>query len=355
MDKTFLKNYLNGTSPSGYEMILGGQKIWIDYVKQFARVETDAYGNAYAYYENTTAFKGSEHTYKVLIDAHADEIGFAVKDITKEGFIKVVRLGGSDITITPSTRVNIWGDKKVVKGVFGHPAIHIQEKQFVADKNKIFVDIGVDSKDKVIKKGINIGTPITLEGDFMTLGDFYCGKSLDDKIGGFINAMLLRHLFANDIKLPYQLVVVNAVQEEVGLFGAQMAVNHVRPNVAIAIDVTHDTGNPADTGNNGTIKAGAGISICDAPSIQKNLFKLLKDTAIKEKIDYQLEVSGRGSGTNTDSYAYPYGIPSALFSIPMRYMHTTVESVHKKDVEGAIKFLVALLQREEIYKSFKYE
>lgn len=350
MDKTFLKNYLNGVSPSGYEMILGGQKIWVDYVKQYAtKVETDDYGNAYAYFGNMN----SDIT--ILLDAHADEIGFVVKDITKEGFIKVVRLGGSDITITPSTRVNIWGDKKVVKGVFGHPAIHIQEVQFVVDKNKIFVDIGVDSKEKVIKKGINIGTPITLEGDFITLGDFYCGKSLDDKIGGFVNSMVLRHLYTNNIQLPYQLVVVNAVQEEVGLFGAQMVVNHIKPNVAIAIDVTHDTKNPADTGKNGSTHAGLGVSICDAPSIQKNLFKLLKDTANIEKIDYQLEVSGGGSGTNADSYAYPYGIPTALLSIPMRYMHTTVESVHKKDVEGAIKLLVALLQREEIYKSFKYE
>ena len=120
----FLKEYLNAASPSGYEVILGGQKVWVDYVKQYAKkVEIDDYGNAYAYYNPSNGEKK-----KVLIDAHADEIGYFVFDITPKGFIKVGRLGGSDILITPSSRVDIWGENGVVKGVFGHPAIHVQDE-----------------------------------------------------------------------------------------------------------------------------------------------------------------------------------------------------------------------------------
>jgi putative aminopeptidase FrvX len=118
LDLEFLKKYINTPSPSGYEMQLGGQKVWIEYVKQFAdRVETDSYGNAYAYYgsdekipmgNNNLVVLGGRKAKTVLIDAHADEIGFFVSDVTKEGFIKIGTLGGSDITIAPSSRVDIW-------------------------------------------------------------------------------------------------------------------------------------------------------------------------------------------------------------------------------------------------------
>jgi len=355
----FLEEYVNTPSPSGYEMLLGGQKVWINYVKQFCeKVEIDNYGNAYAYYNSIQYSQESQRkpAKKVLLDAHGDEIGFFVFDITKEGFIKIGCLGGSDITIAPSSRVNIWGDKGAVKGVFGHPAIHIQKGKFEAKIEKLFIDIGVSSKKEVEKKGITVGAPITMISGYMDLGNYYCGRSLDDKIGGFINAQILKKLHDNKVILPFELIVVNVVQEEVGLFGAQMARERIRPDVAIAIDATHDTDSPAyDKSKQGSISSGKGIAIANAPSLQKNLVKLIIDTAKLEKLPYQLEARGRGSGTNADSYAYPYGIPTALISVGVRYMHTTVETVHKKDVKTAIKLLYAVLNRPEIIKSFKYD
>ncbi len=358
--KEFLKKYINTPSPSGYELLLGGQKVWIDYVKKYAdKVEIDNYGNAYAYYISNLALKTLKETSEiktVLLDAHCDEIGFFVFDITNEGFIKVGRLGGSDITITPSARVDIWGDNGKVKGVFGHPAIHVQEDKFELKIENIFIDIGVSKKEDVEKLGITIGTPITMSDGYMDLGDYYCGRSLDDKIGGFVNSQLIKKLYENKIQLPFELIIVNAVQEEVGLHGAQMVVEKIKPDIAIVIDVTHDTESPAyNKSKQGTVSAGKGLVIMNAPSIQKNLLKLIIDTAKENKIPYQLTASGRGSGTNADSYAYPHGIPTALLKLAMRYMHTTVETVHKNDVDDLIKLLQYILLNPKLIKSLKYE
>lgn len=347
--KDFLKEYINTPSPSGYEMLLGGQKVWIEYVKQYCdRVETDDYGNAYAFYG-----KGDK---TILFDAHGDEIGFFVFDITKEGFIKIGRLGGSDITIAPSSRVNIWGEKGSIMGIFGHPAIHVQSGDFKAKLEDMFIDVGVSSKEEVEELGITIGTPITMSDGFLDLGKFYCGRSLDDKIGGFITAQVLKRLHDGKVELPFQLVVVNAVQEEVGLHGAELAACKINPDVAIVIDVTHDTDSPCySKSKNGSISAGKGIVLGNSPCIQKNLLKLLVNTAKENEISYQLTATGRASGTNADSYAYPHGIPTGLLKLPLRYMHTTVECVHKDDVELTITFLYKILFKDELVKSLKYE
>ena len=347
----FLKEYTNAASPSGYEMILGGQKVWINYVKQFCdRVETDNYGNAYAFYN-----KKKEGYKTILIDAHADEIGFFVFDITKDGFIKIGRLGGSDITIAPSSRVDIWGENGKVNGVFGHPAIHIQTSDLKLKVEEMFIDVGASSMDDVIKLGITIGVPITMSDGYMDLGNFHCGRSLDDKIGGYVNANVLKSLFENKVELPFELVVLNAVQEETGLHGAQIAAGKIKPDVSIVIDVTHDTDSPCyNKSKQGSISCGKGIVFGNAPSIHKNLFNLLVKTAKENEIPYQIQASGRGSGTNADSYAFPSGIPTCLLSLALRYMHTTVECVNKEDVKSLTEFMLKLLDRKELTESFKY-
>jgi putative aminopeptidase FrvX len=361
LDNKFLEQYINTPSPSGYEIQLGGQKLWIDYVSEYAhRIETDEYGNAYAYYGSRVVEDGvvtkKRKKKTVLLDAHADEIGFYVFDITDKGFLKVRCIGGADITIVPSSRVDIWGEKGKVSGVFGHPAIHVHRRDFEQKSENVFVDIGASSIKQVNKLGIVVGTPITMSDGYMDLGKYYCGRSLDDKVGGFITSQLLRKLVTNNIELPFELVIVNAVQEEVGLYGAKMAAQRVKPDVAIAIDVTHDTESPAyDKNKQGSLTAGKGIVIMTAPSLQKNVVKLLVDTAKANDIPYQRIASGGSSGTNADAYAYPLGIPTALLKMAMRYMHTTVETVHKKDVKSAIKLLYKVLQSPKMVESFKYD
>tara|TARA_R110002050_G_scaffold34397_10_gene86879 strand:+ start:1183 stop:2226 length:1044 start_codon:yes stop_codon:yes gene_type:complete len=337
----FLKEYINTPSPSGYEMKLGGQQVWVDYVSKFAYdVEISTYGNAYAHYQEY-----DEKLPTIVLDAHCDEIGFFVFDITPSGFIKVGTLGGSDITITPSSRVNIWVDKdEPVVGVFGHPAIHVHKRKFESKKEDCFIDVGASTKEEVLAMGITVGKPITMVDGFMKLGPYYCGRALDDKIGGYITSQVLRKLEKNNIKLNVNLIIVNSVQEEVGLHGAQMASSDIKPDIAIAIDVCHDTTSPAYNPNlQGSITAGDGAVIMSAPSIHNDMYELLVETAISNDIKYQLTASGGHSGTNADSYAFPNGAATGLLKLGMRYMHTTVETVHKDDVNACIKLLYNLL------------
>ncbi len=335
-NKQFLVEYLNGTSPSGFEKELGGQKIWKDYVSKFAtKVEQDAYGNVFAFYKSSNASDDI-----VLLDAHADEIAFVVTQITKEGYIKVARLGGSDEFIAAATRVNIHTRKETVKGVFGHPAVHVHKHKHEATIQKLFIDTGFNSKEEVEELGIEIGNPVTMEGEYQKLGHYHCGKSLDDKIGGYINAMVLEELILDQVELPFTLCVVNTVQEEVGLKGAQIAANYLKPKMTIAIDVTHDTESPAyDASELGDYQGGKGPVILTGPSIQKDLFNYITKTAKKNDIDIQIIASGVGSGTNADAYAYPNGTPTALIKMAMKYMHTTVEMVHEDDVDNTIALL----------------
>lgn len=347
----FFKKYINSPSPSGHELRLGGQQVWIDYIKKYSyQVKTDNYGNAYAYYN-----KPKKDYKTILIDAHADEIGYVVFDIDDKGFIKIARLGGSDINITPSARVDIWIDKdKKIQGVFGHPAIHIQ-KDFKVKIENCFIDIGASSRKEVEDKGIEIGTPITMSDGYFEMDNYYCGRSLDDKIGGYITTQLLRKLNKNNAELDFNLVIVNSVQEEVGIYGAKMASNLIKPDVAIAIDVCHDTTSPAyNRSKQGHVVAGEGCVLMNGPSIQKNLLQLLKDTAKENDIKYQMIATGGSSGTNADSYAYPNGIPTALLSLAMRYMHTTVETVHEKDVDSSINLLYSLIIEGKLKNDLKY-
>lgn len=354
-EKKFLMEYINTPSPSGYEIILGGQKVWIEEAKKFAhKVIIDDYGNAYAYLNANPDGICMEELPTILLDAHGDEIGFFVTDITEIGLIKFDCIGGSDITIMPAARVDIWVDSKSIKGVVGHPAIHVHKRKFEAKQEEMFIDIGISSKKEVEKLGIRVGTPITMADGYMDLNDYICGRSLDDKIGGFINLKVLEELS----KYPdrkFNLVVVNAVQEEVGLFGAKMAVEKIKPTVAIAIDVTHDVSTPAYAKEQIKTYSGKGVVIMDAPSIQKNVFKILVETAKHNNIPYQITASGRGSGTNADSYAYPHGIPTGLVKLALKYMHTTVEMVHKQDVKSVIELLVKVLESNELIKDLKYK
>lgn len=362
-DKNFLAEYLNTASPSGYEEV--AQKVWLDKIKSECgdKVETiiDDYGNAYATYRPSTSSEGKRH---LIIDAHADEIGFFVFDITPEGYIKVGRLGGSDVTITGSTKVDIWPLKGTgmtgdpIKGVFGHPAIHVQETAHKFNIDEMFIDLGVSTEEEVRKMGIEIGSPITMERDFFELGEYYSGKSLDDKIGGYVTAMLLTSLVENNVELDYTLTVINSVQEEVGLRGAQMSiktVNSIEPGAhvqAIAIDVCHCTNSPAyNINKSGSNKSGKGPVIMTAPSIHNKLSKTLMECYEGNGIPLQYAASGRSSGTNADSFAYIGTYPTALMKVALKYMHTTVEMVHSSDVDNLVKGLYLFTSGDYLPKS----
>ena len=169
-------------------------------------------------------------------------------------------------------------------------------------------------------------------------------------------AEVARLLHENKVKLPFGLYITNSVQEEIGLRGAQMVAETIKPNVAIVTDVTHDSNTPLiEKKNFGDVKCGDGPSVTYAPAVHNKLLQLIIDTAEKKDIPIQREASSRSTGTDTDAFAYSNGgVPSALISLPLRYMHTTVEMAHKDDVENVIKLIYETLLNIDYGQSFKY-
>lgn len=336
----FFEKYINNASPTGYEW--EGQKVWLDYLKPYIDEHfVDNYGTA-------VGVINPKADYKVVIEAHADEISWYVNYITKDGLIYVIRNGGSDHQIAPSKRVNIHTDKGLVKAVFGWPAIHTRsgEKEEAPTLKNIFLDCGCTSQEEVEKLGIHVGCVITYEDEFMILNDrYYVGRALDNRAGGFMIAEVARLLKENKVKLPFGLYIVNSVQEEIGLRGAEMIAHRIKPNVAIVTDVTHDTQTPMISKiTQGDLACGKGPVVSYAPAVQSNLNKLLIKAAEENNIPFQRQASSRSTGTDTDAFAYSNdGVVSALISLPLRYMHTTVEMVHKEDVDNVIRLIYEAL------------
>ena len=348
---TFLEHYLNNASPTGYES--SGQKLWMDYVKPYVDTFiTDTYGTA-------VGIINPDASYKVVIEGHSDEISWYVNYITDDGLIYVIRNGGSDHQIAPSKRVNIHTKKGIVKGVFGWPAIHTRNrsKEETPKIDNLFIDIGCSKKEEVDALGVHVGCVITYPDEFMVLNEnkFVC-RAIDNRMGGFMIAEVARLLHENKIKLPFGLYITNSVQEEVGLRGAEMITNTIKPNVAIITDVCHDSTTPMiDKKIEGEIKIGKGPVITYAPAVQNNLRELILDTAEEKNIPFQRLASSRVTGTDTDAFAYSNGgVASALISLPLRYMHTTVEMVHREDVENVIQLIYESLLKIENEETFSY-
>jgi putative aminopeptidase FrvX len=297
--------------------------------------------------------------YKVVIEAHADEISFFVHYITNDGYIYLRRNGGSDHMIAPSMRVDIHTEKGRVKGVFGWPAIHVREpgKETPPSMKNIFLDVGAKDKAEVEKMGIHVGCVVTYEDEFMVLNkDWFVGRALDNRAGGFMIAEVARLLHEEGTQLPFGLYIVNSVQEEVGLRGAEMIAERISPDVAIVTDVTHCTQTPMmNKVESGDIAAGKGPGVTYGPAVQNNLLKRIISTADAEKIAIQRMAASRFTGTDTDAFAYSnMGVASALISLPLRYMHTTVEMIHRDDVENCIRLILATLKNIQPGEDFKY-
>lgn len=349
---SFFEKYINQASPTGFEW--EGQKLWLDYLKPYVDEHfVDAYGTA-------VGVINPKASYKVVIEAHADEISWFVNYITSDGLIYVIRNGGSDHQIAPSKRVNIHTKKGLVKAVFGWPAIHTRgagEKEEAPTLKNICLDCGCISKDEVEALGIHVGCVITYEDEFMVLNDrYYVGRALDNRAGGFMIAEVARLLSENKVKLPFGLYIVNSVQEEIGLRGAEMIAHRIKPNVAIVTDVTHDTTTPMiNKITQGDLACGRGPVISYAPAVHNKLNDLLIESAEKNDIPFQRQASSRSTGTDTDAFAYSNeGVVSALISLPLRYMHTTVEMVHKQDVDQVIRLIYHTLLNIKKDHSFTY-
>lgn len=339
----FLKTYINTVSPTGFEA--PGQKAWLNYIQPYTQEKiTDPYGSV-------AAIINPGKDFKVVIEAHADEISWFVNYISPEGLIYVKRNGGVDHQIAPAKRVLIHGKKGPVKAVFGWPAIHTRLAQPGTPEpqpkiENLFLDSGARSRKEVEALGIHVGAVAVYEEGFDELANgYYIGRAFDNRIGGFMIAEVARLLQENKKKLPYSLYVVNAVQEEIGLRGAEMMARRIKPDIAIVTDVTHDTTTPMmNKIIEGECACGKGPSLCYGPAVQTKLLNLVETVAEKNKIPVQWRTVSRSTGTDTDSFAYANdGCASVLISIPLRYMHTTVEMLHRDDIENTIRLMYETL------------
>ncbi|MCH1595622.1 MAG: M42 family metallopeptidase [Flavobacteriaceae bacterium] len=347
----FLEDYLNNASPTGYEA--QGQQIWMNYLRPYVdEFITDTYGTA-------VGVINPKAEYKVVIEAHSDEISWYVNYISDNGLIYVIRNGGSDHQIAPSKWVNIHTKKGIVEGVFGWPAIHTRKpgKEENPKLENIFIDIGAKDKKEVEEMGVHVGCVITYPDSFKILNknQFVC-RALDNRAGGFMIAQVARLLKENNIELPFGLYITNSVQEEIGLRGAEMITQRIKPNAAIITDVCHDTTTPMISKiEQGESKIGDGPVISYAPAIHHILRERIIEAAEANEIPFQRHASSRYTGTDTDAFAYSNGgVASALISLPLRYMHTTVETVHKEDVANVIRLIYHSIQKIKAGESFSY-
>ncbi len=343
--KTFLFDLLNTPSPTGFE--LPGQRKWAAYSRQFAdRVENDAYGNAWATIDGC-----AEKPRRVMLEAHADEIGFIVKHITKEGYLRVDRIGGSDTATARGRRLDILGAKGPVRGLIGNTAIHLRKDSLADEKapkiHELYVDVGASKAEEVAELGIRVGHPAVYSDAAEPFGkDRVVGRALDNRMGGYIIAQVLARLSTRRDALRSTVIAVNAVQEEIGGHGAKMVAQRLQPDVAVVIDVTHATDTPGiEAAVHGEVKLGGGPSITHGTANHPLVIERLLNVAAAANIPIQHESSSRYSGTDTDViFNVGPGIPSALVSLPLRYMHSIIEVAHFDDIEKVIALLTAFVE-----------
>lgn len=336
--QAFFFDLLDTPSPTGFEA--PGQRVWAAYLRNHAdRVEADSYGTAWATVEGT-----AEEAPRLMFDAHVDEIGYMVRHITSDGFLYINRIGGSDRAIARGLRVRVLGDDGPVTGVIGNTAIHLRDRkdESIPKVHELFVDIGADSDEDVAERGVRVGHPMVFDVAPTTLTDSrITARAIDNRLGGFIIAQAIERLA--DDRPQWTTLAANSVQEEIGGHGAKMITHRLNPDVALAFDVTHATDSPGiDAKQHGDVKMGDGPAITHGTSTHPAVVQRLMDVADAEGIPLQHEPSARRTGTDTDSiFKARSGVPSALLSVPLRYMHSTVEVVDTEDIEQCIRLFVA--------------
>ncbi len=342
LNKKFLYKYLNAYSPVAQES--EGQGIWMDYITPYCdEVHVDGYGTAYGILKGKQSKTPNK---RVIIEAHCDEIAWIVTHIEPNGMLRVKPHGGSDTIIAPSMDVVVHTHNgKKVNGVFGQTAIHTRKGAYNGEPSptpsQLWVDLGLATKEEVLDAHVEVGCIVTFNTTLKELGEYYVGRSLDNKVGGFVIAEVLRKLHKTATKLPYDLYIVNSVQEEVGLFGAKRIAKKLQGDVCINIDATHNTNSPnMDKAKEGAAEGGLGVCFEHTAQNHRGILNKLKEVASNNNIPYQNTVGSYGNDTlgffleNTNV---------SIISFPLKYMHTTVEMVHKKDIKHCIELYFKFL------------
>ena len=339
----FLQQLLAAPSPSGYEQ--PAQRIFRSYITPFCEVATDVMGNVFGFIQGA-----GEDRPKVMLVGHSDEIGLQVRYLDDDGFIYFSAIGGVDPHITAGMRVHVHTSKGPLNGVIGKRPIHLMEakdRDTVIKLDAQYIDIGAADK-KEAQALVRVGDPITFAVCLERLaGDRVTSRGLDDKAGSFVVAEVLRRVAALPAKLAIDLYGVSSVQEEVGLRGGTTSSYSVNPDLGICVEVDFATDQPdVEKKHNGEVGLGKGPILPRGPNINPALFDLLSETANHENIAVQYTGISRATGTDANVMQISRGgMATALVKIPLRYMHTPVETLSLSDLEGAIRLIVSTLAR----------
>lgn len=350
----FLSTLLDTPSPTGMEM--DAQRIWAEYIAPYTdEQQCDAYGSTWAVLRSK-----HENAPTLMLDAHADEIGFSIRHIAENGFVYVERLGGSDVAIARGRRLRFFGTDGEVTGVIGNTAIHIRDDQDKAPKLwELYVDFGCDSREEVEELGLRVGDRgVYCDGPLMlNNGKRLVCRALDDRLCGFILAETAKALKEQGITPAWNIVFANTVQEEVGCIGAAMLTYRIQPDAAICLDVTHATDTPGlNAARYGEVKLGKGGCLCFGPACHPNINARIELVADEANIPLQRETSGRTTGTNTDQiFRSRSGVPATNLSLPLRYMHSPVETADMGDVQNIIDLLVAFIAKLDVKDDFRHK
>lgn len=338
--ESFLLRLLETPSPSGFEQML--QRAWVQQVKPWAdAIEQDSYGTVWA------VRRGQADRPRLMLEAHADEVGFIVQHISEEGFLHLAPIGGADRVLARARRVQVLGHQGPVDGVLGHTAIHLRDTkdEKIPEWYELFVDIGARNREEVAAMGIRVGHPVVLaDGPFRLQGRRLVGRALDNRLGSFILTQVLVALA--EIPPSATVYAVNAVQEETGGYGARMVAYRLHPDLALVLEVTHATDIPGvDARRHGLVRLGGGPVLTHGTANHPLLVERLMAVAEAEGIPVQHEASSRRTGTDADDiFPTRGGIPCALVSVPLRYMHSPVEVVDLDDVAHTVQLLVAFVR-----------
>lgn len=335
MNKQFLEKLVQTPSPSGDELAI--QKVWIEEMKEYAHeIRTDFAGNAYAILNPDAEFK-------VLLTGHADEIAFMITHIDDKGFISVTKAGGINPKLALGNRVKVYG-KEVLSGVVAVKAEHKGGAKGEIKPEDLVIDLGAASK-KDLDGIISVGDYVLYDLDYeYMLNDNFAGRGLDNRTGSFIVAEVVKALYKENVKVG--VYAASTVNEETNMGGAYFAASHVKPNIAIACDVTFATDAPgSNPKSDGQVKLGGGPVLAKGSMINYKINNLLKESASRLEMDLQLELTPRLTGTDADKMRFTgEGVPVALVSLPLRYMHSPSEVVNLKDIQMEIDLLVEMIK-----------
>jgi endoglucanase len=344
-----LLDLLAARGPSGYES--APVAVWRDAARAFAQVSTDLVGTPLA---RVAPKRGVEDPpRRLLVMGHVDEIGLIVTHIDDDGYLWFRPVGGWDPQVLVGQRLVLDTEAGPLTGVLGRKPVHLAREENakkVADIREMHIDVGArDGEDA--RKRVRIGDVAVIDTEPAELPNGrLTSRALDNRLGSYV-ALEAARLVAEAGGAEWELLAVAAVQEETTFGGSRTSAFALEPDAAIVIDVTHATDAPGiDVKEAGKHELGSGPVLSRGTIINHALFELLLKTAEAEKIGFTVEASGRGTGTDADAvHLSRGGVPTALVSIPIRYMHSPVELVQLDDVQATARLIAAAalrLQRE---------